>query len=440
MEEDSSPQRDGRSTTSGFKIGPYEKPQIPTHAPSIALVSNAMSPVPGNGMASPAIANPSLGGVGTASGGNVPSGNAPNQLLVGKNVNQVWGRKMEPVPPPAPTAPEPSVVNNPPTRSGSISSLPTQQQAQPQYPGGNVASQQGASVAVVAPAAPRQPTEKEKMAAGLFGGINSGASSKSSNTMQRRKSSNTSNVLDNTPEASSLNTPSKVASTTTASPPAPVVAVSNFDLLDMATSPPPPTGSVTQPAVGYSVHDFGDVTVNRQVAQDHSTGTIAMTSSPVAQHVTPAKTSTVFDAFADMSMGNTDVPLQPLQPLQPTNMAPVVPLANVYDNLYAKPVPSYRPVRLTTAEFGTRWGNIPAEMKSMTRLSPNIRNLEALRMCIVQGDKIGHVDSIVNTNEAIFAATLTSSIVAPMAPLGSLLLVHIKLFLQKGEVSVTGKK
>jgi hypothetical protein len=127
------------------------------------------------------------------------------------------------------------------------------------------------------------------------------------------------------------------------------------------------------------------------------------------------------------------------------------------DQFSAPRAASYNPVRLTTAEFGTRWGHTPAETKRVGRLNA-VRSLEQLTHALTTGPAaISHVESIPATSEvshrpipssrvlltlsppqAIFATTLACSVLAPQAPLGSLLLIHTKLVPQRGECFLTG--
>lgn len=69
------------------------------------------------------------------------------------------------------------------------------------------------------------------------------------------------------------------------------------------------------------------------------------------------------------------------------------------DQFSAPRVASYNPVRLTTAEFGTRWGHTPAETKRVARLSA-VRSLEQLTSALTSGPgAISHVESIPATSE-----------------------------------------
>ncbi len=74
-----------------------------------------------------------------------------------------------------------------------------------------------------------------------------------------------------------------------------------------------------------------------------------------------------------------------------------------------------RPLAINTAEFGKRWGQSPFEAKQSIHC--NAANLEQLRLAMPPS--LHHVESIQNTSEAIFAATVTA--------IGSVILVHVKL-------------
>jgi hypothetical protein len=86
-----------------------------------------------------------------------------------------------------------------------------------------------------------------------------------------------------------------------------------------------------------------------------------------------------------------------------------------------------RPLAITTAEFGKRWGGAPFDAKQSIQC--NFQNLEQLRVAMPAS--FHHVESIHNTSEAIFAATVTS--------VGSVILVHVKLHVMKRACDVVVK-
>ncbi len=385
---------DSTKTSSGFKIGPYEKPQIPQHAPVIALSGVSNSTASGLVPAAHTTSGPSA--THDAPGGNVASAAAPsNQLLVGKNVNQVWGRKpVEQTPPPVPQATATQQqTSSPAARSGSITSMPAStSQSSP-------TATSTTSHSVAEPAAPvhREPTEKEKLAANLFGGV-AGASSKTA-TATRRKSSGvtaTTNPASTAPTQNTSLVDAHQSAGQSASPPTVQQSSQSsnkpiFDLLDMDSAlPGPPPPSNTYQSNAYQNYGMTDsVNLLQPTAVDtFNPAPIQTTTTSPAKTPAQAVPLSVFDAFDDMSapVGNASLP-----GLAPMHSAPQM--------NFGRPQPIYKAVRLTTQEFGGRWGHVPVEVKHVARLSPNIRNLEQLKMALTRTDNFSHVDSIPSTNE-----------------------------------------
>lgn len=76
-----------------------------------------------------------------------------------------------------------------------------------------------------------------------------------------------------------------------------------------------------------------------------------------------------------------------------------VPIISLQDQFSAPSIASYNPIRLTTAEFGNRWGHTPAEIKRVTRLN-SVRSLDQLTQVLSNGSSsISHVESIPATSE-----------------------------------------
>lgn len=403
----------GQSTSSGFKIGPYEKPTIPVASQNIIGLS-AASAFPEN--------IPTL----TPVGAPISSPAAPpgNQMLAAKGVAQVWGRKPEPV------------------------------SAQTQFPVATPAASTNPQVPVVispvytpthvAPPvdAPRAPSEKEKMAAALFGGIpgTSGASNSShrrgsattsahhASTQNRRGSAPLLTPATPPQVQQSVNNEFGLETTVTAQPPAvqvPPPATNVFDLLDMgSTLPTPPQSQQSVPPAAV-LPAAAPPRVN--LMNSGPTGVLFDDLVTITQttelHKSPATTLSVHDAFSDlMGSSSSSVSLTSLGP-----------------ELYTPRVASYSPIRLTTAEFGNRWGHTPHETKRIIRVN-TIRSLDQLSHVLTNAPTpVSHVESIPTTSEAIFATTLACSILSPQAPLGSLLLIHTKIIPQRGECMLTVK-
>jgi len=389
----------GGSTTSGFKIGPYEKPTLPpaTHNPVMGMGANTNTlppPVPAGDNAA------------AVAGGNA---NSSGQLLVGKGVPQVWGRKME-----APATPAPAAAQQPSTQPKSASPAPTQPQNEP-------AKQETPKTTPAAPEAPREPTEKEKMAAMLFGGIGGSSTGVSRRSSAARRSSSSAGASPVTVQPSSPANveKSQKAGTPTNTPAAaklqPASASNDniFDLLDMSTAPNP--GSVQpapQPAAPANM--FDDMVTLSPSATANNTEN--------KEPATKSNNDNIYDAFANMNISTSDPTLEPHS-----------------SSSFSEPKqPSYNPIRLTTAEFGGRWGQTPVEMKKVVRIGSG-KTLQDVVGALVAGNVITHVESIPTTSEAIFATTLASSVVSPSAPLGSLLLIHMKYLAPRGECVLTVK-
>lgn len=105
----------------------------------------------------------------------------------------------------------------------------------------------------------------------------------------------------------------------------------------------------------------------------------------------------VHDAFSDLlgggGSGSSSSSMLPLQ-----------------DQFSAPRVASYNPIRLTTAEFGTRWGHTPTETKRVARLN-NVRSLDQLTQVLTNGvAAISHVESIPTTSEVICHSISCSSV------------------------------
>ena len=147
-----------------LNVTPYEMPRLPPPLPSSVASSvlsphNSSLPTP----LGPALTNqqsPALT-ISTAQG---------NQLLNSRGVSQVWGKKMEPPPtlPPSPVNTANSKVNTP--ISGSFNSIPSPPVIASSYS------------TRVEPEKPKVLTEKEKMAAALFGGVANSKSPSASNS------------------------------------------------------------------------------------------------------------------------------------------------------------------------------------------------------------------------------------------------------------------
>lgn len=170
---------------------PYERQTAPAPPPSIlgggtAIDVNAMSAMLSGAPSSAPVMS-------------TPVATQGNQLLNTKSSGP-WGKKPEPM-----AAPTPAATALPVQSARAPSPVVMQESVSMQ------SSQSQAQTAYSAPAAPRQPTEREKMAAALFGGVG----------------------------AAKPSAPKKKSNPTAPS----AAAASGSSLLDIADSPIPPAGT-----------------------------------------------------------------------------------------------------------------------------------------------------------------------------------------------------
>jgi AP-4 complex subunit epsilon-1 len=410
---------------STLKVTPYAAPRMPVAAtPNLpAAPLPTMTPAaPTTTPLSPALANV-----------QVPSSTQGNQLL-GTRGNAVWGKKMEPVPAPVPVVQQqqqqqPMTDESDADRSMHASSFTSSSTAAVQLipAGNNIWSNSGASTLsvpsntlappatpAVLPAAPRELTEKEKMAQALFGGVNKPAA-----TGSKRRTSTV------TP------TPAAAAAPAAAPAAAAPVAVSN-DLFSGMSAPAPVVPSSSSVSSSSHVGPQGSLL---DMSDD------IPTHIPVRTFATTATTPHMMANMLDFSTPSvSSAPPQPpvmQTPFAPSPAPPVAPqpvatsvISDVFGNLdlsgavmtTSSPVDAgLRPLPINTAEFGRRWGTCRSEAKQSVSLAHWSRlDLDNLRRALPP--TWHHVESIPNTHEAIFAAMSGAN-----PATSSVLLLHIKL-------------
>jgi AP-4 complex subunit epsilon-1 len=316
-----------------LNITPYSMPSVPT-----VLASNIMSGLGGSTPTGPThIASSST----TPQATVAAVATQGNQLLNTRGVAAVWGPKA--------VVPEPVVVPKPPTPPLETNVPSTIEVSSPTVVVASVVTKE---ITPPEQEKPRELSEREKMAASLFGGV------------------------------SSTKTSTRRSSTKLAPSPAPVVPVIKEESL-LETSPVPAPQVNTSSKVSNDLDIFADMN--------------DMVTSPTTNN----NNNNLNDIFADMSVGAV-----PIQQQQHTNS---------------------QPLALTTSEFGQKWGVTPCEMKQFS-LSKKITNLEQLRRGMPLN--LSHVESIQNSGEAIFAAKSIT---------GTVILIHIKLALQKQGCDITVK-
>ena len=284
-----------------------------------------------------------------------------------------------------------------------------------------------AVAAPVVPERPRELTEKEKMAAALFGGMSSSSSSAAKPKRVSLGSRGAASAGPWSASASSTNTPinTTTAATATASTTnilldtdddtsaaAEIKSSSGFDLLGdlaMETSTPPVPPPVPQAALA-SVMGILDLDFLESVPalSNLPFDSLSPSSVPPSVSVAPQAASSsqynISDAFAHMSVASGNNGAQGS----------------------TAPSTGARPLALTTNEFGSRWAKTPAESKIFT--PSKVKTLEQLRGAVPSS--YAHVESIPQSNEAIFAATSLT---------GANVLLHIKLSGSRGGADVTVK-
>ena len=233
-EDDSNPSQSTKSvmeTTSGFKIGAYEKPTMP--APVQSMLATG-----GGAMDSSPQAN------GGDMFGNLTLSTSSGSLQVGKGVANVWGRKVQPEVPEQSASnsqSSPQISNTSPEVSNSAASHSSTKQESSTMPS-KVDEPQMDEVAI----------KKQEMANALFGGTGGSTSSGRRGSSGSRNKRNVS--AKTTKSGGNSNTQSPVIPSTASSSQS---SGDVFDLLDVSatsTSTPPPALSTT-------TNIFGDMVV-----------------------------------------------------------------------------------------------------------------------------------------------------------------------------------
>lgn len=442
---------DGSAKPSLLKVTPYEMPALPvavSNAMSIlpaSVATNIISPPapPGPTALGPAISNQQVNSSSATAQGN--------QLIGTRGAQQVWGKKVEPPPPPpaAPVVPAAVPSTNPSSTSSQIiSSGASESQS---------ILNSGASTNLVGAPIENKPkvlTEKEKMAAALFGGVG-GGSGKASSAAGANKKKVPQGVLATGPTTGAAWGGSASSLSPTAAGSSSILAPS---VMAPTNSMPIAPSSVAAPSSLFS-------DMERSLAP--ATNTVPAVAAPVT-----ASSANLLDMLdtSDFPPAAVAAPSpRPAPPVPvfaaPPSPQPPVPAHNMFGNGVQNSmsggggggVPSHsisdafsdmllsasspssssfpstddsdfiRPLQINTAEFGRRWGSNPAEAKRSA--SSALGNLDHLRSAMPP--RYQHIESIANSQEAIFAATHTS--------LGSTVLVHVKLVAARRSVDVTVK-
>lgn len=335
------------SSSHQLNYAPYAKAALPTNSVNVRLSSD----VPAASVSQTSAAGVSLDEMGTI-GNALP---VHPSFMLGKNVSQVWGKKPEPAQPAVPfSTPSALPVSSQPVQV--LQSAPT------------VAYDQSPP-AVPEPEAPRAQTEKEKMAAALFGGFGGGGGSKAG----RRTSSSIKSTGYAAPLVASGAAEKKISSSV-AEPLVQDIRADN--LLDLISLDQDPIPSYRSDAINL----LADLTPPTLIT--------APASTAVARQ-------DVFDVFDNV--------------LASTSQA--MPIPPVVGSIFTIPsMPSIsvlHPLPMKTTDFGARWSSVSCEAKQTAACG--IKSLAQLRNLIENYNGsafIGHVESIQNTNE-VFKANMS---------------------------------
>ena len=404
-----------QKSIAGFITAPYERPpsnpglmgmSSGTGTSRDALPQSASaSPVMGQGMDSAA---PSAGS-GTASktqgkGGHHANGaeRSGNQLLNTKGVAQVWGKKPEvPIPVPGNSKVSPPTVPAPVTATHTTA-----------YPANPVYDQKDAKKEKESIEEIREPSEREKMALALFGGMKPTPSSSSSSSSSSAHKGGAVTAVSVSPTILIQPIPYKKPQSGSAGP-------------DLALALTPLQTQTRTP-------DF----MNLNPSPKHDSPFISSSSSssssskPMNSNITNHINGNGTGSGSGSGMGivastsRTHSPNTP--PLNPTmsSTAPVPLLVPVPSTpaSSSSPTPSpslpvLTPLKITTQYFGQLWSQVgtsdtessdqPTLLEGKSSCQCGVTTLERLRA--VLPSRYGHVESIPASQEAIFASLVMSS-------------------------------
>ena len=362
---------DGPIKSSGLKVTPYERPQQPPLPGGGILAA-----VSGNNNAIPSIAGPTPLGPAISNPNPILQGAAAqgNQLLNNRGAAPVWGKKVEvvepPPPPPAPVTTAPIQIHTASaTQPPSVQAVPI-----------GVANTQ-------LPELPKQLSQKEILAQALFSGVGGSSGNNATTRAAARAFRRTSNLAqDSTVSAPAAHTVQRDHKSSVDQSPTQATQAPTVDLLDLGMEPSDSTHAQT-PHFVPPTHD------------------VSFSIPPPSQPVPMATTASISDVFGSLTLTPS------------VDMKPGMSLA------YSS---GTNPVRMSTAEFGQRWGQLSCDVKQSIHCK--ISTLEQLRRAMPT--IYGHVESVTATFEAIFAATAST---------GSVVLVHTQIQSSRSTVEVSVK-
>lgn len=310
-----------------------------------------------------------------------------------RGVQRRWGRRPEPEPAAAPPAasPAPAATTAPPAAS-------------PAPPAATVAAPPRA--ATPEPEEPREPSERERMAAALFGGVPSAEQpgpaprGRAPRSTRARKSAGAQGPANGDADGAGSGSGAEATEDLlgVGSPAAEDAAATPVvDLLDMGSAPP-------APAAAPPVDLLGDLTLEPVLAPSP---TPAVGPDPVpaaaAAAVPPAAAEgDDSDVFAGLMAPAADAALPPLVPGSLVHGA-ARPFA--YNGL------TMEPLRLSTDEYGSRWQQLAATSKEKVA-APATRDVDAMADRMTLGTGAALVEKVPNTMEVIAAGQLGSGAAA----------------------------
>jgi len=336
---------------SAFKMTPYEKPPTPS-----TMSSHMMRGVGSDGAAPSGVAlPPGSGYTNAAHGGSSGAGPSANGELTlnTRNVASVWGKgglnapAPAPAPPPAATFPS-TAYGAPPSGPSGFGSPP------PAAYGGGFGA---APAPPEEPAVPREPTEKERMAAALFSGLVPGAKPPA-------------------PRAPPPKVPSRIPGSTPAAAPAPPAPAPEVDLLDMSFDVPAVSAPAAPPE--YDI----------------------LSPAPVEAPAPPPA-----PLVETVSSGDDEVALEPEDPFAASGL-----LGDLGDKPLASLETSTKfeyngtpmaPLTISTQQFGQQWGTCTATSPASVT-GTKVDSLDSfMEACAQVGAH--KIEAIAATNEGISA-------------------------------------
>jgi len=402
----------GASSSSGLKYDAYDAPdQRPTS--SALLTANTTNGM----MADAGGANGNGNSVGGGDGG-AKKANALGGSKLGSSTGP-WGAAAPP-PPPPPASPAAQFQEQP--AAALVAAAAAADRASPPP----AATQ---PVGVVDPGTSRAPSEKEKQAAMLFGGIGAaasgGGSSRRAGSGRRTAASATATAtvaVAAFPPVLVAMAASPLSADATAAMPAEIPAATMMDLLgfDDVGSPPPPSAASPPPDLfGLSDNNLSYHAQSPQAVHAQAPEAVERSSGG----------SVLTDPFETASLSGALPPQPPSSSSSPPT-PPGVGVAATPDTFSFQGSP-LKPLVVNTPSFGSKWvGMASSEKKSLANVPATLRTPEAFGTLASTRAGFHVVEVIAKTSEVILAA-------ACAGPVEHVVCVHCKLAPGQAAATVT---